>query len=90
MPCCSLPCCSQTQEFSCLAWSRNGLLLALATAKGNLMMYNTRERKKQPYVGKHTRKIVACVWNKDNLLAMASLDRSVGGGGAVGGAGVDG
>lgn len=53
------------------------MYLAVATVKGNLMMYNARERKKTPYVGKHTKKIVAAVWNKDNLLAMASQDKSV-------------
>lgn len=67
----------KTQEFSTLAWSRNGMYLAVATAKGNLMMYNARERKKIPLVGKHTKKIVAAVWNKDNLLAMAAQDKSV-------------
>lgn len=72
-------CLSQTQEFSCLAWSRSGLYLAIGTAKGNLMMYNSREKKKVPYVGKHTKKIVTAVWNKDNLLALTSLDRTVGG-----------
>ncbi|MEW5318051.1 MAG: hypothetical protein WDW38_009304 [Sanguina aurantia] len=67
----------KTQEFSCLAWSRSGLYLAIGTAKGNLMMYNSREKKKVPYVGKHTKKIVTAVWNKDNLLALTSLDRTV-------------
>ena len=60
-----------------MAWSRNGMYLAVGTVKGNLMMYNARERKKTPYVGKHTKKVVSAVWNKDNLLAMASQDRSV-------------
>lgn len=49
----------------------------MGTAKGNLMIYNMRERKKTPYVGKHTRKIAHAVWNKDNLLATAGLDRQV-------------
>ena len=67
----------QTQEFSTLAWSKNGLYLAKGTAKGNLMIYNSRERKKTPYVGKHTKKIAFAVWNKDNMLATAGLDRIV-------------
>lgn len=53
------------------------MYLAVATAKGNLMMYNARERKKIPLVGKHTKKIVAAVWNKDNLLAMAAQVRTL-------------
>lgn len=53
------------------------MYLAVATGKGNLMMYNARERKKTPLVGKHTKKIVAAAWNKDNVLAMAAQDKSV-------------
>ncbi|GAX77949.1 hypothetical protein CEUSTIGMA_g5391.t1 [Chlamydomonas eustigma] len=64
----------KTQEFSTLAWSKNGLYLAMGTAKGNLMIYNCREKKKTPYVGKHTKKIAFAVWNKDNILATAGLD----------------
>ncbi|KXZ49298.1 hypothetical protein GPECTOR_22g892 [Gonium pectorale] len=67
----------KTQEFSAMSWSRNGMYLAVATVKGNLMMYNARERKKTPLVGKHTKKIVAAAWNKDNVLAMAAQDKSV-------------
>lgn len=53
------------------------MFLAMGTAKGNLMIYNARERKKTPYVGKHTKKVQYAVWNKDNLLATAGLDRQV-------------
>ncbi len=37
----------------------------------------SRERKRIPYVGKHTKRIVSAVWNKDNVLAMAGQDRMV-------------
>ena len=67
----------QSQEFSVLSWSKNGAYLAVGTVKGNLLMYSSRERKRVPYVGKHTKKIVSAVWNKGNLLAMAGLDRMV-------------
>lgn len=60
-----------------MAWSKNGLYLAMGTAKGNLMIYNCRERKKTPYVGKHTKKVSFAVWNKDHVLATAGLDRTV-------------
>lgn len=33
-----------------MAWSRNGMYLGVATVKGNVMMYNARERKKTPLV----------------------------------------
>eukprot|EP00798_Chlamydomonas_sp_ICE-L_P012670 gene12669-15902_t len=67
----------KSQEFSVLSWSKNGAYLAVGTVKGNLLMYSSRERKRVPYVGKHTKKIVSAVWNKGNLLAMAGLDRMV-------------
>lgn len=67
----------KTQEFTCLAWSKNSVLLAVGTSKGSLLIYNARERKKTPYVGKHTKKIVCATWNKDNVLALASLDSNV-------------
>ncbi|PNW73788.1 hypothetical protein CHLRE_13g572700v5 [Chlamydomonas reinhardtii] len=67
----------KTQEFSCMAWSRNGMYLGVATVKGNVMMYNARERKKTPLVGKHTKKIVAAAWNKDNIMALAGQDKTV-------------
>lgn len=58
----------KTQELSTLAWSKNGIYLAMGTSKGNLMIYNCRERKKTPYVGKHTRKISFAVWNKVGMI----------------------
>lgn len=67
----------KTQEFSTMSWSKNGLYLAMGTAKGNLLIYNSRERKKTPYVGKHTKKVAYAMWNKDDMLATAGLDRMV-------------
>lgn len=37
----------------------------------------SRERKKTPYLGKHTKKVVCMAWNKDNRLAMAGADKIV-------------
>ncbi|GFH09592.1 WD_REPEATS_REGION domain-containing protein, partial [Haematococcus lacustris] len=65
------------QELSTLCWSRNGLYLSVGTAKGNLLMYNSRERKKTQSLGKHTKKVVCSVWNNKQHLAMAGLDRMV-------------
>jgi len=65
------------QELTCMAWSKNGLYLAVGTAKGNLLLYNSRERKKTPFLGKHTKKVVCMAWNKDNMLAMAGADKIV-------------
>jgi len=67
----------KTQEFTAMAWSKSGAYLAMGTGKGNLLMYSMRERRKTPYVGKHTRRITHAVWNKDDLLATAGLDQAV-------------
>ena len=31
---------TQSQEFSIMSWSKNGMYLAVGTIKGNLLMYN--------------------------------------------------
>jgi hypothetical protein len=70
-----LPC--QAQELTSLAWSRSGSMLAVGTAKGNLLLYSSRERRKLPVVGKATRRIVSVVWSRDGRLALASADKTV-------------
>lgn len=67
----------KAQEVSCIAWSRTRGILAMGTSKGNLLLYATREKKKTPVLGKHTKRIVAGVWNKDNVLALTALDKAV-------------
>lgn len=52
-------------------------MLAVGTAKGNLLLYSSRERRKMPVVGKATKRIVAAVWNRDGRLALASADKTV-------------
>lgn len=60
-----------------LLWSRTGPQLAVGTAQGNLLMYNSRTKRKVPIVGKHAKKIVCGGWNLQNKLALASVDRVV-------------
>lgn len=57
-----------------MAWSQTGALLAAATAKGNLQLFATRERRNTPIVGKHCKRVVCGVWGAGNRLALAGLD----------------
>jgi WD repeat-containing protein 19 len=41
-------------------------------------LWHSRERKKTPYLGKHTKKCVGAAWGRDNQLALVGLDRLVG------------
>jgi WD repeat-containing protein 19 len=53
--------------------------LAVGTSKGNLQLFNIRDKRRMPVVGKHTKKISCMCWNKENVLAAASLDKRVSG-----------
>ncbi|KAL1509542.1 hypothetical protein ABEB36_004257 [Hypothenemus hampei] len=62
---------------SCLVWAKTGPLLAVGTIKGNLSIYNHNTTKRIPIIGKHTKRILCGAWNKDNLLALGSEDKTV-------------
>lgn len=75
--CATLLLLAQAQEATMLAWSKSGSgMLAVGTAKGNLQLYNVREKRCTPVVGKHTKRVCVGVWNK-TVLAMAGLDKTV-------------
>ncbi|CAG9766952.1 unnamed protein product [Ceutorhynchus assimilis] len=62
---------------SCLIWAKTGPLLAVGTTKGNVSIYNHNTSKRIPIVGKHTKKITCGAWNKENLLALGSEDKTI-------------
>ena len=62
---------------SFMAWSRVGPQLAIGTCKGNLLLYNSDNKKSQLIAGKHSKKITCGQWNLENKLALASLDKSM-------------
>ncbi|XP_041953534.1 WD repeat-containing protein 19 isoform X1 [Alosa pseudoharengus] len=64
-------------QMSFLLWSKTGPLLAVGTAKGNLLIYNQQTSRKIPVLGKHTKRITCGCWSSQNLLALGSEDRSV-------------
>ncbi|KAJ3110612.1 WD repeat-containing protein 19 [Phlyctochytrium bullatum] len=57
-----------------MAWNLSGDVLAIGTAKGNLLLYNRRTSKKTPVMGKHSKAIVCMAWSKEDVLACGSLD----------------
>ncbi|CAL4106792.1 unnamed protein product, partial [Meganyctiphanes norvegica] len=58
-----------------LSWSKTAPLLAVGTAKGNLMIYNHQTSRRIPVVGKHSRKIQSGCWSSSNLLALGGEDK---------------
>ncbi|XP_043918872.1 WD repeat-containing protein 19 [Protopterus annectens] len=64
-------------QMSFLLWSKVGALLAVGTAKGNLLLYNPQTSRKIPVLGKHTKRITCGCWSMQNLLALGSEDRTV-------------
>lgn len=62
---------------SCLLWSKKVQILAVATMRGNLALYNHQTSKRIPIIGKHSKKIVCGAWSAENILALGSEDRNV-------------
>ncbi|XP_029445186.1 WD repeat-containing protein 19 isoform X1 [Rhinatrema bivittatum] len=64
-------------QMSFLLWSKAGALLAVGTAKGNLLIYNLQTSRKIPVLGKHTKQITCGCWSSQNLLALGSEDKMI-------------
>ena len=64
-------------EFTHCAWDPGGQTLALATGKGNVLLYDSRAGKMTSVLGKHTKQITCGAWSVDNRLVLGSTDRSV-------------
>lgn len=58
---------------SCLLWSKKVQILAVATARGNLALYNHQTSKRIPILGKHTKRIVSGAWSSENILGNRKL-----------------
>lgn len=58
-------------------WSKYSHLLAIGTMKGNVILYNHRNRRKVPIIGKHTKRIHSGIWSVNNILALGGDDRTL-------------
>jgi tetratricopeptide (TPR) repeat protein len=78
-----------TVDASHLCWARRSALLAVATGKGNVVLYDVPADNKVVIQGKHSRRIVDGVWVSDaqlgDVLALASGDRTISVSDAAGG-----
>ncbi|XP_029905954.1 WD repeat-containing protein 19 [Myripristis murdjan] len=64
-------------QMTFILWAKAGPLLAVGTAKGNLLIYNQQTSRKIPVLGKHTKRITCGCWSSQNLLALGSDDRTL-------------
>ncbi|RZF45403.1 hypothetical protein LSTR_LSTR002846 [Laodelphax striatellus] len=62
---------------TCLIWAKNGPTVAVATAKGNVVIYHHSTTKRIPILGKHTKAITSGDWSNEGLLALGSEDRTL-------------
>ena len=62
---------------SCLMWAKNSSVLAVATSRGNIAIYNHTTAKRIPVLGKHSKKITCGAWSRDSILALGSEDKTV-------------
>lgn len=68
---------ARENEFTHCAWDPDGGALALATAKGNVLLYDSRLGKMTSVLGKHTKRIACGAWTTDGRLVLGAEDRSV-------------
>ena len=65
------------KDLSFVKWAVNQPFLAVASAKGALLLYDRRTLKKAWFMGRHTKKIVSGAWNEDALLALCGEDKQI-------------
>ncbi|XP_014214190.1 WD repeat-containing protein 19 [Copidosoma floridanum] len=59
----------------CMKWAKRHSVLAVGTHKGNLVIYDHRNAKRVPILGKHRKKITCAAWSMEGLLALSGEDR---------------
>lgn len=61
---------------SCLLWSKKVQILAVATSRGNLALYNHQTSKRIPILGKHSKRIVCGAWSSENILGLSASHKN--------------
>ena len=62
-------------EISFLSWNKGGSHIAIATAKGNLIIYDDGTGSKVSVMGKHTRRVICGTWTRHNYLILGGEDK---------------
>ncbi len=65
------------KEISFISWSKTGPFLAIATAKGQLLIYNSRTGRLGVPWSKHSKKINCGGWSTNNQLVLSGLDKKL-------------
>ncbi|GAB6019440.1 WD repeat-containing protein 19 [Chamberlinius hualienensis] len=65
------------EPMSVIRWSSVSENLAAGTSKGNLVIYSHLSSKKTPVLGKHSKRVSCVCWSRQDLLAMASEDKTL-------------
>ena len=68
---------ARREEFTHCAWDTGGGALALATGKGNVLLYDSRAGKMTSVLGKHTKRVTCGAWTNDGRLVLGGDDRAV-------------
>jgi len=58
-----------------IKWNRTGMMLAIGTAKGTLVLYNHQTTRKTPVLGKHSKAITCGTWIAQDELVLGGLDK---------------
>ncbi|PHJ23301.1 tetratricopeptide repeat-containing protein [Cystoisospora suis] len=65
------------KEVTFLQWSPTEPILAIATVKGLVFLYNKQTKEKQTVLGSHTRAIRCGAWGPNSVLALGNEERIV-------------
>ena len=65
------------EQLSLICWAKSGQLMAVASCKGSVLIYDPSVHRKQPLSRKHSRRIRVGCWSRENLLALLSDDGTI-------------